>query len=136
MQKITIIKRTDGKKCSEEPITEKLIPAKCKKSGVDILIKLVRDSRGWCWKETYNNGTGHGNSAVYSTEELVFDAPQRTDDGFHCKGCGAKEFVKCGECQQLTCWSGIGLFSCAYCGHKGDVSGYMKSIGTLLDGKK
>ena len=46
MQKITIIKRTDGKGHSEKPIMEKLIPAKCNKSGVDILIKLIHDSKG------------------------------------------------------------------------------------------
>ncbi len=45
MQKITIINRTDGKGCSEKPIMEELIPAKCNKTGADILIKLIRDSK-------------------------------------------------------------------------------------------
>ena len=136
MQKITILKRTDGKDNFEKPLESKLIPAKCYKTGVDILVKLTRDAKGWCWKESFNNGVGHGDSGAYSTEDLVLDAPQRTDEGFCCAGCGAEKFVKCRVCNQLTCWSGKGLFTCAFCGHKGEVSGTIKSIGTLMDQKK
>ncbi|MBD5525388.1 MAG: hypothetical protein HDR04_13405 [Lachnospiraceae bacterium] len=136
MQKIKIINRTDGKDYTEKITAAKMIPAKCGKTGVGILVKLTRDSTGWCWKETLNNGEGHGIAGLYSTEELVFDAPQRTDEKFCCAGCGAKNFVKCSSCNQMSCWFGDRLFECAFCGHKGEVSGIIKSVGMLLDGKK
>ena len=136
MQKIRIISRTDGNGYSDKTIVTKTIPAKCKKTNVGILIKLTWDSVGWCWNETLNNGEGHGMTSIYSTEELVFDAPQRTDEKFCCAGCGAKNFVKCSSCGQMSCWSGKGLFKCAFCCNEGEVSGTIKSVGVLLDGKK
>ena len=133
---ITIIRRTDGKKSDNNEFCSKMIPAKCRKKGVGILIKLVCDSKGWCWKETYNNGVGHGSTSFYTTEDLIFDAPQRTSEKFYCAACGAKIFVKCSKCGHMTCWDEKGFFYCAYCDHKGEVSGNIKSVGTLLEGKK
>ena len=48
-----------------------------------------------------------------------------------CGGCGAKSYVKCGQCNRLGCWPGWGIFQCAWCGNSGAVSGQIDGIRSL-----
>ena len=47
----------------------------------------------------------------------------RTGPQYKCPYCGNREFVRCGRCHKLTCYSGGGKFTCDHCGNVGDVTG-------------
>ena len=138
MSKITIYNRSDGKEIPAKPpaMTQRFIPAKCIKTKEGLLIKLVRDEKGWCWDSTFKDGAAQGTSHSHRTDDIVFDAPQRTGDGFCCAGCGTKHVVKCNSCKQISCWSGSGLFACAFCGNTGEVTGTITSVNAVAEGKK
>jgi len=138
MSKITIFNRNDGKDIPAPKTTSfvRFIPAKCFKTKEGLLVKLIRDDKGWCWDSTFKDGSRQGYPSVHSVEEIVFDAPQRMRDGFCCAGCGGKTVVKCHSCSQFTCWSGAGLWTCAFCGNTGNPSGTIQSAGAVPDGKK
>lgn len=138
LNKITIFKRSDGKEIpvKKQILESRLLPAKCFKTKVGILIELVRDEKGWCWYSTLNNGLGHGLESAYTTEEIVLNGVQRTKGNFACAGCGAKKFVRCKVCRRLTCWNGEGVWNCAFCGNMGYPSGTIKSVGALSKGDK
>ena len=139
MSKITIHSRSDGKDIpSPKPTSfQRFVPAKCYKTKEGLLIKMVRDEKGWCWESTFKDGAAQGASNSYGrTEDIVFDAPQRTGDAFCCAGCGTKKVVQCNSCKQITCWSGEGLWHCAFCSNTGYPSGTIKSAGAVSDGKK
>lgn len=138
IDKITIIRRSDGKESQNknETIEQRLLPAKCIKTGVDILVNLIRDMQGWCWQSTFNDGAGHSTSSSYSTDDVVLDGAQWGGSNFECAGCAAKTFVQCSSCRQLTCWSGQGLWTCVFCGKTGYTLGTIKSAIAVSDGKK
>lgn len=52
----------------------------------------------------------------------------RTGPQYKCPYCGNTEFVRCGKCRKLTCYSGRGTFHCEHCGHSGEVTGYIESL--------
>lgn len=47
---------------------------------------------------------------------------------YKCPYCGNIEFVCCGECGKLTCYSGNGTFICDHCGNTGEVSGTIDTL--------
>lgn len=47
---------------------------------------------------------------------------------YKCPYCGNMEFVLCGKCKKLTCYSGSGRFACDHCGNTGEVSGIIESL--------
>jgi len=138
MSKITIFNRNDGKDIPSPKPTSfvRFIPAKCFKTKEGLFIKLIRDDKGWCWDSTFKDGAGQNSSSSHKVQDIIFDAPQRTEDGFCCAGCGVKQVVKCHLCSQFTCWSGIDLWTCAFCGNTGNPSGTIKSAGAVSEGKK
>ena len=52
----------------------------------------------------------------------------RTGPQYKCPYCGNTEFVRCGKCKKLTCYSGKGIFVCDHCGNKGEVNGTIDSL--------
>lgn len=56
-------------------------------------------------------------------------AHTRMGPQYKCPHCGNKSFVKCGRCNEYSCYSGTGTFSCAKCGASGEVSGTISEIG-------
>ena len=52
----------------------------------------------------------------------------RTGPQYKCPHCGNTEFVRCGRCGKLTCYSGSGKFTCDHCGNTGEVSGTIDSL--------
>lgn len=52
----------------------------------------------------------------------------RTGPQYKCPHCGNTEFVRCGRCGKLTCYSGNGNFTCDHCGNTGEVSGTIESL--------
>lgn len=52
----------------------------------------------------------------------------RTGPQYKCPYCGNRDFVKCGSCGKLTCYSGDGNFVCDHCGNVGAVSGTIDSL--------
>lgn len=138
MNKIAILNRNDGKDIPTPKTTSfvRFIPAKCYKTKEGLFVKLIRDDKGWCWDSTLKDGAGQGSSSDRYVENIVFDAPQRTSNGFCCAGCGGKTVVQCNSCRQFTCWSGTGLWTCAFCGNTGNPSGTIKSVGAIPERKK
>lgn len=67
------------------------------------------------------NGDGGGLSRINLSGS-------RTGPQYRCPYCGNTDFVRCGKCKQLTCYSGSGIFSCEYCGNSGEVSGTIDSL--------
>lgn len=52
----------------------------------------------------------------------------RTGPQYRCPHCGNTEYVRCGACGKLTCYSGHGDFVCDHCGNRGSVSGHIDSL--------
>lgn len=52
----------------------------------------------------------------------------RTGPQYKCPYCGNTEFVRCGRCGKLTCYSGEGEFVCDHCSNVGGVNGSIDSI--------
>lgn len=52
----------------------------------------------------------------------------RTGPQYKCPYCGNPGFVRCGKCNKLTCYSGIGNFVCDHCGSTGEVRGIIDSL--------
>ena len=52
----------------------------------------------------------------------------RTGPQYRCPYCGNREFVRCGRCRKLTCYSGKGNFTCDHCGNTGEVKGTIDSL--------
>lgn len=52
----------------------------------------------------------------------------RTGPQYKCPYCGNENFVKCGACEKLTCYSGDGEFECVSCGNTGKVTGTINSL--------
>ena len=52
----------------------------------------------------------------------------RTGPQYRCPHCGNTEFVRCGKCSKLTCYSGTGIFECDHCGNVGEVNGTIESL--------
>lgn len=52
----------------------------------------------------------------------------RTGPQYKCPHCGNTEFVRCGRCGKLTCYSGSGNFTCDHCSNTGEVSGTIDSL--------
>lgn len=52
----------------------------------------------------------------------------RTGPQYRCPYCGNKDYVRCGKCKKLTCYSGDGDFECASCGNIGTVTGVIDNI--------
>lgn len=52
----------------------------------------------------------------------------RTGPQYKCPYCGNRDFVRCGLCEKLTCYSGDGSFVCDHCGNVGGVSGTIESL--------
>ncbi len=52
----------------------------------------------------------------------------RTGPQYKCPYCGNVDFVQCGGCSKLTCYSGSGLFHCDHCGNSGEVTGTIDSL--------
>jgi hypothetical protein len=49
-------------------------------------------------------------------------------DYLGCPRCHAVSYVKCGVCQQLSCWPGTGLSTCGWCGTQGYPRGEITSL--------
>jgi hypothetical protein len=45
-----------------------------------------------------------------------------------CPRCGADGYVKCGQCEQLSCWKLGTAYTCGWCGARGEVSPGIKSV--------
>lgn len=52
----------------------------------------------------------------------------RVGPQYKCPYCGNYDFVRCGRCHKLTCYSGSGKFVCDHCGNTGDVNGTIDSL--------
>lgn len=59
---------------------------------------------------------------------------------YRCPDCGNSGIVRCGKCNNITCYDRSGHFKCAYCTNKGEVNGVIKTVsvynGTKNDGMK
>ncbi len=52
-----------------------------------------------------------------------------------CPGCGASGFVRCGQCQNLSCWEEAWeVFHCPTCGNSGKVVGVIDRLSDLGTG--
>lgn len=45
-----------------------------------------------------------------------------------CPECGCTAFVKCGNCNQLSCYDGGDTYTCAACGASGRVEGHIENL--------
>jgi hypothetical protein len=49
-----------------------------------------------------------------------------------CPSCGARNFVRCGGCAQLSCFAQDGgRFTCPWCNNSGQISGRITSLSRL-----
>lgn len=80
-------------------------------------------------KEIPQDTLGNCNSVESAKIDLL---KSRIGPQYKCPFCGNKEFVRCGKCAKLTCYSGMGMFKCDYCGNTGNVDG---TIG-IIEGDK
>ena len=106
------------------------LEAKCAKNKKDFYIRydLAADDN-WC--QTYGlkelpPKTEGGGYSVGGGQHDISDA--RIGPQYKCPWCGDTSFVRCGKCQNLTCYDSSGTFTCAHCGRSGKVSGYIESI--------
>jgi len=67
-----------------------------------------------------DQGTGNRKKIDYSK--------LRTGPQYKCPYCGNRNYVQCGKCGKLTCYSGNGNFECVSCGNCGSVSGTIDSM--------
>jgi hypothetical protein len=55
-----------------------------------------------------------------------------TPDYTGCPHCGADNFVRCGRCQELSCYdTSWEIFHCPRCGNSGQVTGTIDSVSGL-----
>lgn len=74
-----------------------------------------------------------GSSKRSNNATSTIDVSQaRTGPQYKCPYCGNAGYVRCSNCGKLTCYDHSGFFTCAHCGNKGSVSGYI----TNMDGSK
>lgn len=52
----------------------------------------------------------------------------RTGPQYKCPYCGNRNYVRCGRCKKLTCYSGNSTFTCDHCGNVGEVTGTIETI--------
>ena len=71
--------------------------------------------------DTSNSSGGGGLSKIDLSNSRI--GPQ-----YKCPYCGNKEFVHCGKCKKLTCYSGSGRFVCDHCGGSGEINGTIDSL--------
>lgn len=76
-------------------------------------------------KDIPSDTTGSSGSGSVSKIDL---SKSRTGPQYKCPHCGNTEFVRCGKCKKLTCYSGSGNFVCDHCGNTGEVSGTIDSL--------
>jgi hypothetical protein len=49
-----------------------------------------------------------------------------------CPSCGARSFVRCGACAQLSCFGQDGgYFTCTWCSNAGPIAGQIRSLSRL-----
>ncbi len=70
---------------------------------------------------------GMADNMPRGTQKVDF-AKMRTGPQYKCPYCGNKDFVRCGKCHALTCYDDSGVFTCAFCGHSGRVTGVIDSL--------
>ena len=76
-------------------------------------------------KDMPSDKSGSSGSSGISKIDL---SNSRTGPQYKCPYCGNTEFVLCGKCKKLTCYSGSGNFVCDHCGNTGEVSGTIESL--------
>lgn len=87
------------------------------------------------WVKTYavkNLPVGTGNLSKKNVNRDISNA--RWGPQYKCPDCDNKSYVRCSQCGKLTCYS-EGLFTCAYCGHTGDVSGTLNEVTSTKGGR-
>ncbi len=68
-------------------------------------------------------------SGVFESEMSKIDiSNSRVGPQYKCPYCGNTDFVRCGRCHKLTCYSGGGKFTCDHCGNVGDVTGTIDTL--------
>lgn len=79
--------------------------------------------------DTAGEGLGSGLSRIDLTNS-------RTGPQYKCPYCGNTDFVRCGSCRKLTCYSGEGDFDCDHCGSRGEVTGHIESLDIDVENRK
>lgn len=52
----------------------------------------------------------------------------RNGPQYKCPYCNNNDFVRCGSCGKITCYTGTGISVCEYCGDAGEVTGHIDSL--------
>lgn len=69
-----------------------------------------------------------GSVSVGSSSRTTISGKRRKGPQYHCPYCGSTNYVQCGRCGKLTCYSGFGHFHCDHCGNEGEVNGVIERI--------
>jgi len=102
--------------------------ARCRRDGRDFVIRL-ECARGQ-WVAANGSPTapwGESGADTVDTPGGIAPGPD-----YSCPYCSANNFVCCGRCGRMTCWSGTSSFVCRYCGNSGNVSGGITSVSTFV----
>lgn len=107
-----------------------ILPVKCVETGKTFYARYDFAYDG-VWVLTYGlkdvltDLSSDRNNAGISKIDLSYS---RIGPQYKCPHCGNLSFVRCGQCKNLTCYSGKGDFLCRHCGNTGVVSGTIDSL--------
>lgn len=103
------------------------LSAKCGKCKKDFYPRydFAADDK---WVLTYGLKELPAGNGVGDSESMRDISGGRTGPQYKCPWCGNESFCRCGVCKKITCYSGEGLFTCAFCGNSGIPSGQITDI--------
>ena len=105
------------------------LPIRCAKTKNEFYLRYDRAYDG-VWNLTRAEKTLPSDvSVAKNLSSVTLDiSGARLGPQYKCPDCGSISYVRCGQCQKLTCYDGSGKFTCAYCGNSGEVSGYIDTL--------